>query len=131
MQLKVLPSTDSRLAREMGNGFFVIGVNNMISIILILTLYFFNVTSKYSNCICHHFTAHNCIKHKSSEFVGKLSVTFLRSACVRDIQCVAVPMWELNHRNQYRDSGVSKEAEIQASGAEVLGLNGRVDLKYY
>lgn len=62
LQLKVLSSTESRLAREMGT-IFVIGVNNMISIILILTLYFFNLTSEYSNCICHHFTVHNCITH--------------------------------------------------------------------
>lgn len=97
----------------MGTVFFVIGVNNMISIILILTLYFFNLTSEYSNCICHHFTVHNRLKHKSNELVGKMSVTFLGSACVHDIQCVAVPMLVIYNRNQCRDSGVSKEAEIQ------------------
>lgn len=81
----------SSFTRQMGKVFiffFVIGVNNMISLILILTLYFFNLSSKYSNCICPRFPVHNFIKHKI--FVGKTSVTFLGRACVHDIQRDAV-----------------------------------------
>lgn len=60
----------------------------MSSIILILTLYFFNLTSDYSNCIRHRLIVHYFVKpkHKSSELVGKMAVTFLERACIRDIQ---------------------------------------------
>lgn len=131
LQLKVLCSTESRIACQMGNVFFfvffVIGVNNMISIILILTLYFFNLTSEYSNCICHHFPVHNCFKHKSRELCGKDVCNFPRKSLCQWYSVCHCSMRKIANRNECRDSGVSLGSRVNRQRFWVWVA----DLKYY
>lgn len=98
----------------------------MSSIILILTLYFFNLTSEYSNCICLHLTVHNLVKpkHKSCKLVGKMAVTFLGRACIHDIQDMSLCGKSITELS-VKDSRVYKQI-FRLKGLEVVvsGLNG-------